>query len=208
MSAATNDVMKVDAVIEINGVATVCGWHAVLANVPLGDEDNYEDALDKYAQDFWDQTAQFMSGQATLACMRLFNITQSERFVVYPGLTGTLADAHPTTCAVRIRRWADPVAPDTKRYVGGILLSGTAEEESVRGRLQREQDWDGVRNFFQTVRSFATPGGWDWVAAVRHDRTPPPSPTRDYVYGLCTHATVKGTFSQVRSRRTGLCAQV
>ena len=198
MPRSQNDIIELGFVVETNGVQAISRVFVTMVSVG-GNSD--KDWLNNLATDFWDQVGGFMSGQATFSCLTMRNVTTGERVVTHPMLTGTLEDNHPAHGVVRINLYADPVAPDTKRYRGAFHISGTAEPESVNGLIGREDDYDGIRNWFQTDRIVS---GGTSRALVRHDRTPKPSPTRDYHYGTIQHATVKSQIMGLNSRRSKL----
>ena len=206
MSAAINDIILTRWVIEVNGVQTQFGLYWRLTAIASNPE-GWMTNMNYLADSVWNEMSPFMSLDAKLSCLLYYNLSSGEKGIVYPMLAGVGGDSHPTQSVIRFNLYAQPESPDVKRYRGSIHVSGVNEGFSVEGLVSQQDAFQGFLNLLKANFLFAIEtDAWTGNVVVRHDRTPPPSLTREYHYGDVSLAVMKPQFMNLGSRRANLCA--
>lgn len=202
--AALGDVFVVNYVIETSGVATSTRMYFSIT-ADKGPS-TLAGNLGQLALQFWDSVKAIISVDATFSCMAYQNLTQNEKLTVFPQFPGIAPGGpHPSHQTLRVNRWGSkPGGPMPNRpVINAINLAGTAEEFSVRGRLDTSFNTDAMTNFQIAVADLGA-GGWDVTPMVRK-RIGVTKPAI-YEYYVVEMVDVVKVFNFLAKRQSSLCA--
>ncbi len=181
-------------------------WEVVAFSGPDSDSKIISDLLGL----FWIAIDGVMSTSTVLSCAKMINITTPAKEIVFPGLTGAVADQpHPPHQAIRIELYGKTnAALHQKRNANNF--SGIAQQFSDRGRLTDATVMDLVLTFFSTDQ-VTGPNGATLRPKVREmtdagtPADPGPFVAPTYAYHDAAYARLNETFRTLRSRKFELC---
>lgn len=203
-----NDILKIDAVVETSGVQTVFTqfWKVIAFAGPDSDSEIITDLMAL----FWAAIDGVMSTSTVLSCAKMINVTNPSKEIVFPDLSGSVADEpHPPHQALRVELYGK-TNPALHQVRNANNFAGIAQQFSDKGRLTEDTEFLNVLTFFSTDQ-VTDPNGATLRPIVRETTDagtpadPGPFVPPTYAYHDVLYARLNETFRTLRSRKFELC---
>lgn len=197
-----NDIVSIDFIQEYDGVQMSNRTYWEVDS--LGNEPTVPQALDDIVGQFHVAFQDRCSDQWAIVCAIYRNITSVEtKAVLFTTLAGAdITQGHPQDQVLRFNEYAR--REDNGNIARGAFnLSGTTEQQSVRGRTSSIFPYDVQKSFLSSVLVTAGPG-WQLQPMLRIVQVQGNPPV--YRYDPILFVQESTRFFKLGKRKTNLCA--
>jgi len=209
-----DDIVKIRAFLEVDGVSCQNSWWIKVVTVPA--TDTVSVSLDKLVKQWFDTFKEHIASSVTLSCAAWNNVTQNEDAVAYPQVGGgTTADHHPSFSVLNVHCEAWDPLEGVPRTVGKLRnsISGWIEGFSTRGRVTNPGQLEPLELWYEDQHQTDV-GELSYRVHARHDTAGKawrdggkvgPKPPPVYVYLPIQTAQHDRRFRTLSSRQFSTC---
>lgn len=193
----TSDILDVDFVIETGGVQTVFSQSYLVVNY-LGPHSDQQ-IISDLGGIFWGTIDDIMSTSTILSCIKMVNVTNPSKVIVFPNSPGLATDnPHPPHQALRVDIYGDDTGEGC-HWRNANNFSGVSEDYSTRGRYNGLVDLTNLLNHFS--QQFQTDlNGADLRAQIKRH-----TGAQNYVWFDSKFARLQERFEVLKNRKFELC---
>lgn len=203
MAMQVDDILDIRFAVDYAGVSTVFGmfWEVQAYRGPDADVT----IMTNFATEFWDTIKAAITDTAILSCVKMINLTNPSKELVFPALAGTdLGDAHPPHQVLRVYQYGQEAAGE-HQVRNSINLSGIIETLSTRGRVNDDTPFQALVTFLVTDHAGGANGA-DLRPKVQRTTALGGPGLPDTVDHLTVqYSRLHEKFSTLRSRKFRLC---